>query len=133
MSKNDSGRKAQLFDASAMMKQMRSGASMDAVERLSLELRRIESRYPGWRARVQLGRDASGYRRVVFARELAKLDLLVSESSSSFVAVSASVLFLDYPLQLEPLSEKMKLEDCFLFRRDQLAAWLRAQSGSYGQ
>jgi len=133
MSKNDSGRKAQLLDAASMMRQMKSSAKMSADELLSLELRRVEARYPGWRARLQPWREAGGYIRVVFARELAKLELLVSPRRGDFVVMSASVSFLDYPLQLEPLSEKMKIEDCFLFRRDQLVTWLRGQAGSYSK
>jgi len=132
MSDNDLGTKVRALNVSEIMENLMPSPDSDPREAIARILKRQEARAPEWRFRLRPERDPGGYFIVTAVKDLAKMEFLLSfDPRAGVLTSSAEVSFLDYPLKLSVMKQKMLLSEIFDLRCDELSAWLNAQSTLY--
>lgn len=129
MSKNKLSRKVRSLSVSEVMENIMPDPNLPPTERIEKTILRVQRKNEGWRGRLYPDGTSGGYHKVVFRRELARVEMIVGITRSlEVVGIEAEVFFLDYPLRVEPLERPVHLVELFERRREELIDWLRAQA-----
>lgn len=132
MGDDDLGQKVRRLNVSEVLEHISPEGAFSPQQRVQRAVARTERACPGWTGRLSPESLRNGYYKVLFTRELARVDLLVAvDAHREVVALEAEVSFLEYPLRTDALSSRQRLTPTLRGRARELERWLNRQASRY--